>query len=47
MAPGQGSSHDGRELLPLDGYLVGQLLVWLPLVIEPVTLEVGPSTEST
>ena len=39
VAPGQGSSEDGEQLLPLDGDCLGEQLVRLPRVVEPVAQE--------
>ena len=47
MTPGQGSSYYGEELLPLNGYLFGQLLMGLPLMVEPLSLEVGSAPKTS
>ena len=39
VAPGQGSSEDGEQLLLLDGDCLGEQLVRLPRVVEPVAQE--------
>ena len=42
MAPGVHGSHDGKQLLPLDGV---RLLVWLPGEVEPCSAEVRSETQ--
>ena len=42
VTPGEGSCQDGKQFFPLNRLT---LLVWLPGVVEPATLEVGSTTE--